>query len=131
MAAAAGMAIDTASAATIQAGLAALRAAAADAAAAEAAAGQDATGLVAAAAANDDGEALATLLAAAEGDAAEGNGNGNGNGNGGGGRHGVGRMRRMVELLTMLATRPMQLAEYFCTGLMDDEHMWRWGRGWV
>lgn len=124
------MPIDTASAATIQAGLATLRAAAADAAAAEAAAGQDE---VAAAAANDDGEALAILLAAAEGDAAEGNGNGNGtgsgNGGGGGGRHGVGRMRRMVELLTMLATRPMQLAEYFCTGLMDDEHMWRWGRG--
>ncbi|KAG2425885.1 hypothetical protein HYH02_014948 [Chlamydomonas schloesseri] len=35
------------------------------------------------------------------------------------------RNRRTVELLVMLATRPMQLAEYFCTGLVDDEGAWR------
>eukprot|EP00198_Chlamydomonas_reinhardtii_P003968 XP_001693304.1 3'-5' exoribonuclease [Chlamydomonas reinhardtii] len=35
------------------------------------------------------------------------------------------RNRRTVELLVMLATRPMQLAEYFCTGLVDEEAAWR------
>ncbi|KAG2422037.1 hypothetical protein HXX76_016317 [Chlamydomonas incerta] len=35
------------------------------------------------------------------------------------------RNQRTVELLVMLATRPMQLAEYFCTGLVDDEAAWR------
>jgi hypothetical protein len=33
--------------------------------------------------------------------------------------------RSTLELLVMLATRPMQLAEYFCTGLVDDETAWR------
>ena len=33
--------------------------------------------------------------------------------------------RGMVEVLVMLTTKPMQLAQYFCTGLQDDPETWR------
>jgi len=31
----------------------------------------------------------------------------------------------LVDVVTLLATKPMQLAEYFCTGLVPDEEGWR------
>ena len=32
----------------------------------------------------------------------------------------------IVDVITMMATKPMQLAKYFCTGELTDPEEWRW-----
>ncbi|KAG2498028.1 hypothetical protein HYH03_003789 [Edaphochlamys debaryana] len=101
---AAGMPFDVSSAAAIQSGLDKLRAAVR-------AAAQGGGGTA-------DGQAGA---GGAEAGAAEGEGGEVGAALG----NDPDRARRTLELLVMLATRPMQLAEYFSTGALEDPSLWR------